>query len=1057
MEIGLSPELVKAERRQITVMFCDMVGSTALSASLDPEDMRDLLMTYREVCAAAVKKFGGYVAQYLGDGVLVYFGFPKAHEGDVENSVRAAQAVVQGLARQRGPKIEVQIAIATGTVVVGDVIAQNTAERDIAIGETPNLAARLIGLAGPGDIVISERTWRLLPDLFDFEDLGENTLKGFTHPVRAWKVVGEPKARSFSHVVHNREHQIPLVAREKEIETLDNLWRKASAGEGQVVMIAGEAGIGKSRLARDFEKLVSAEGQRSRVAKLYCSDNSQTSTLRPFSDHILLEANVQNKEREQDKARKIRDYLAETIRASGADIDLLMEFLSIVTRPSPTSSLHSPEARKLRAFEVLEALTCRASPDEPLLMIVEDLHWSDATTLELLERILIDRVPGLPIMVILTARTEFLPNLPQQPHITTLLVNRFTPEEAALFLERMTADGTLPEAVHKQIIERSDAIPLFLEEVCKATRENIALNRRAHGVGATQSAAAASVPTSLASSLMERLDRLGPVKQVAQVASAIGQVFSGNTLEHIGLLEPEELHEALDQLVQAEIIIPKQKSTEPTYVFKHALVQDAAYSSMLRGERRDLHVKLAAILEDEQAGSAIGQPELIALHCERGGLPGKAIQYWRLAGARARERSANSDAIAHFTNGLELLSEIQNEDITSEIEIELRTNLALALSAVHGGGSKEVGENYSRARSLSGYNAGTVEHFPVMIGCWNNSFASGHINEALSISEEILRIADRKNDASYALEANRVRGMTLFYNGDFLGARDRILSVLGLHDREHHKQHALRFGLDPLVCCHAYLSYAHLFLGQADEARRSGDEGIAEAERINHPYSIAFALAFAAFVRVNLELPDEALDLANRAIGHAVESEFQFFANQQRVVKTWAELQTDAGTVVDMQAAVETFLSSSTNIGSTRIMSMMAEASLSHGENGYARKMLDRALNSAVTNGEMFYLAEIRRLQAEQAYLSDPAGAMGACCDLLTKSLNIADEQSGAIWVRRTAQTILRMHGARVAVEKAERSGNGLDFNSFTAEEGELAARMAAAREMVGAMQAAFS
>ncbi|MEM8842843.1 MAG: hypothetical protein AAGD47_13815 [Pseudomonadota bacterium] len=668
----------------------------------------------------------------------------------------------------------------------------------------------------------------------------------------------------------------------------------------------------------------------------------------------------------------------------------------------------------------------------------------------MLERILIERVPGLRLLVILTARPEFLPNWPEGDHISTLIVERFTPDEAERFLAGITTGLALPKSLRQEIIERSDSIPLFLEEVCKATSENIADMSRTHGRGVSQSITAVNVPTSLAGSLMERLDRLGPVKQVAQVAAAIGQVFSGSTLANVGLLPDDELQPALDQLVQAEIILPRQKSADPTYVFKHALVQDAAYASMLRGERKDLHLKLAAILEDEQRGSRISQPELIALHCARGGLPAKAVGYWRIAGERARGRSANSDAIAHFGNALELLDALADAEALEEIEIELRTNLALALSAVHGGGSREVGENYTRARSLSSYNAGSAEHFPVMIGCWNNSFAAGQINDAMSLSEEVLRIADRKNDPSYAVEANRIRGMTQFYNGDFIGARESIRAVIDLHDREDHKKHALRFGLDPLVCCHAYLSYAYLFLGQREDALRSSNEAIAEAERIAHPYSNAFALAFAAFVRVNLELHEEALDLANRVIGYAIEGEFQFFERQQKVVKAWAEVQTGTAGVVNMRAAVDAFLGSSTNIGSTRIMSMMAEASLLDGAHDHARQMLDQARDAATQKGETFYLAEIHRLQAELTLAELGRDRLGAACDDLATALDFAEAQNAAIWIWRTARTVSRLHAVTLPASQLEMPD--LAFEDFASDEAAIAARLTGSRALMGEM-----
>lgn len=1047
-EIG---QKAKSELRQLTVMFCDLVDSTQLSTQLDPEDMRDLLLRYREICAGEVKASGGFVAKYLGDGIVSYFGYPQAFESDVGNCLRSAQSIMRELDRFNDQRMRARIGVATGDVVVGDLVAGHTTEHDIAIGPTPNLAARLVSLGQPGEIIASGETRKLAGDQFNYEKMADNDLKGFAEPTTAWRVTKAANFDMLSPAVRKRGHSVPLIGREKEMEKLASLWRQARAGQGQAVLITGEAGIGKSRLASDFCDELTRGDDAPGLVRLYCSDIGRNSPFRPIASDILTMSKLTGEMSEAEAVRQIGAYLKEATSASETEVSLLREFLSL-NRVRRSVSVN--EANMARILDLLERYLTRMSPNQPAILVIEDIHWSDSATLELLERLLLERLGTLPLLVILTARTEFLPNWPNARPISSIEVGPLSEAESARFLDHIEAAASLPEDIRRQVIEHSNANPLFLEEICKATSENLSRlvrnpvsRKRAGG-----SHPVSRVPISLASLLMARLDRLGAVKEVAQVASVVGQVFSANTLSRLCSKSARELDDALAQLISADLIIRREKTVEPNYVFKHALTRDAAYFSMLRKERVRLHARLAVTMENELADSPESQPELIARHYELGGLPEKAIENWRLAGDLARDRSANSDAIIHFTSAIELLDEMPKEKTRDETEIELRTKLALALTAVHGAGSEEVGYNYSRSRSLSAYKADSEKHFPIMIGVWSNSFMGGDLNDAHSVTEEIMQIADSKDDASYALEANRVRGMTLFYRGNFSGALTHIARTLDLYDPHHHQRHALRFGLDPLVCCKAYLSYAQLFLGYTKEAIATSEQSVAEAKRTGHPYSQAFALAFAALVRVNLEMPREAGRLAQETIDCAGKSDIQFFAKQQEVVKAWAHTLNDPSAIAEMASRADAFLTSHTSIGATRVMCMMADVSLRHGRPSDAQTMLTRALDKAKHKGETYYLAEIYRLQAELLWAKQECEGTGAICAHLERAIDTAEEQKAAIWIRRTMQSAHRLHGL-IAGHETAFSASFPDLNNFTADEADLSKRVAYCRRLIDIMR----
>ena len=1047
-----SPSLAEsesAERRQLTVMFCDLVGSTELSERYDPEDMRDLLATYRQTCVSVIDRFGGFVARYIGDGILVYFGYPRAHEYQVERAARAGLDIVGAF---EGPAdsvvgseqlpLNVRVGIATGTVVVGDIVSEGTKEHHAVVGQTPNLAARLMTLAEPGSVVIEEATEHLLQDLFELTDLGKHELRGFAQPVHAWRIVGESAIKTPSHALYSRAHLTPLIAREDEVERLSRRWEEARAGRGQVVLISGEAGIGKSRLVRHFRDLIDQDNQSYALVRAYCSSSHQSSALFPIISQILYDARIDVSDSNDAKLEKIEKYLSKNGAYSDSAIRLVCDLLAVDGGERYPPLDLSPDAHKSKTFEFLEQRICDQALKQPVLLILEDLHWCDPTTLELLDRLILDRVQSLPILILLTFRTEFRSPWPDEHYITDIRVKRLSPTDCETFVSELAFHRRLPSDVMAEIIVKSDRIPLFIEEVYKATTDDLTLSDEGDRYVSRYSAASIIVPSSLSDSLMARLDRLGSVKQIAQVASVIGRDITYELIEDVSQTNSNSLHSLLDQLVIAEILRQRPVGPVTTYEFKHALLQDAAYSSLLTRERTKLHARIAKVLERKHPQRVEREPELLAHHCAKGGLAERAVDYWHKAGEHARETSANSEAIDHVSQGLELLKTLPDSPENAQREMDLRTCLALALTALHGAGADEVGANYSRARVLSQTGGDISKNFAVLVGCWLNSFIRAELYEAQVLSSELEELATRKEDAAYLVEANRVRGMTMLYSGDFSASRAYTESALAQHDPEQHRLHAVRYGLDPRICCESYLAYALWFLGYPEEAVQRSREAVAAAEALGHPYTHAFSLAFAAFLHQHLELKEQTRELAVRAIEISEENEFQFWDRQQTILRLWSDAErcrTDAG-MAELREALDLYLGRGSVLESTRFLSLLAEVYVNNGRVDESLTMLERATNMANKTGEQFYLAEIHRLRAVACLAQGGDGAVDDACKNFRSSLDTAEDQNAASWQLKTAKSVAtsclalgeQEDRASGLLEMCGRFDGGLDLTDVT-------------------------
>jgi class 3 adenylate cyclase len=688
-----------AERRQLTVMFCDLVGSTALSARLDPEDLRSVIGAYHRCCTELVERSGGFVAKFMGDGVLAYFGYPQAHEHDAERAVHAALNLVEAvpkLATPAGSPLQVRIGIATGLVVVGDLIGAGAAQEQAVVGETTNLAARLQALAEPGAVVIASSTRQLTGGLFEYRDLGSVALKGFAESVPAWQVVGAGAAESRFEAL--RATTTPLVGREEEIELLLRRWAQAKRGDGQVVLICGEPGIGKSRISQTVVERIGGEPYTR--LRYFCSPYHQDSALYPSITQLERAAGFRREDTADQRLDKLEAVLAQGTNDLSEAVPLLADLLSIPTGNRYPPLNLTPQKRKEKTLHAQLAQVEGLAAQQPVLMAWEDVHWSDPTTGESLD-LLIDRVATLRVLVIITFRPEFAPPWIGRPHVMLITLSRLPPRRRAQMIGYMTGGKALPKEIADQIVDRTDGVPLFVEELTKAVIESGIVTDAGDRYAAAGPVGPLAIPTSLHASLLARLDRLAPTREVAQIGAALGRSFSYELISAVTQMPRQQIDDALAQLVTAELIFRRGTPPDAEYTFKHALVQDAAYSTLLRSRRQQIHARITATLERQFPEIAAAQPALMAQHCAEAGLNEQAIVNWHKAGQQAVSRCAMTEAVAQLQKGLNQLASLPDNSRREALELDLKIALGPALIATRGYSSPEAGDTFTRASALA--------------------------------------------------------------------------------------------------------------------------------------------------------------------------------------------------------------------------------------------------------------------------------------------------------------------------------------------------------------------
>src|SRR5499427_4661178 len=825
----------EAERRQLTVMFCDLVGSTALSARLDPEDLRGIIAAYHGCCTELVERNAGFVAKYMGDGVLAYFGYPQAHEHDAERAVRAGLALVEAVQKLRaapGVPLQARVGIATGLVVVGDLIGTGAAQEQAVVGETPNLAARLQALAEPGAVVIAPSTRQLTGGLFEYRDLGTVALKGFAESVRAWQVLGAGTTVSRFEALHATT--TPLVDRHEEIDLLLRRWDQAKRGEGCVVLISGEPGIGKSRIAQTIMERISNE-PHTRL-RSFCSPHHQDSALYPTITRLERAAGFRREDTAEQRLDKLEQMLGQATNDLADAVALLAALLSIPTgdRYSPLDL--SPQKQKEKTLDALLAQIEGLAAKRPVLMVSEDVHWKDPTSLELLD-LTVDRVASLSVLLIITYRPEFIPPWTGRSHVTLLSLNRLPLRHRTEMITHVTGGKVLPKEIANQIMDRTDGIPLFIEELTKAVVESGVLTETGDGYGVVGPVAPLAIPTTLHASLLARLDRLAPTREVAQTAAALGRKFTYELISAVAAMSKPQLDDALAQLVTAELIFQRGTPPDAEYTFKHALVQDAAYSTLLREPRSALHSRIVATFEDHFPETLVAQPALLAQHCAKGRLADKAVAYWRKAGQQAMARWATMEAEESYRQALMMLNALPESSERDTRELELCSALVCALQRTRGYSAPQTVEAGARLRVLAEKLGNLSQIVRQETRTWGAVLTNGNYASAAAIADHILDLAQRQgHDTEHLALALNAQVQTRFYGGDLVGAEEQFARLSELIRTAGLRQAA---GITPITI--GVIGLGAWILGRADSAHERIARAVAFARDSKQPFDLAMA------------------------------------------------------------------------------------------------------------------------------------------------------------------------------------------------------------------------
>jgi class 3 adenylate cyclase len=845
----------EAERRQLSVMFCDLVGSTPLSTRFDPEDLREIVGAYHRCVADTVARFAGFVAKYMGDGVLVYFGYPEAHEDDAERAARAGLAVIDAVGRLATQEpLNVRLGIASGLVVVGDLIGTGAAQEHGVVGETPNLAARLQTLADPGSLVIADSTRRQVGTLFEIEDLGPQPLAGFAEPQRAWRVLGE--SGEVSRFEALRSGAAPMVGRHEELELLLRRWEQAKTGEGRVVLVSGEPGLGKSRLTAAIAERVEAE-PHTRL-RWFCSPHHQDSALYPTIVQLERAAGFGREDSPDQKLAKLSALLAPD--ADSADeLALVAELLSL---PSRAAELNlSPQRKREQLFEALLRQLGALARANPMLAIFEDAHWIDPTSRELLD-LMVDRVRHLPVVLVITFRPEFEAPWGGQPHVTNLSLNRLGGRDAAALVLGLAGNKLLGSEVVEEIVERTDGVPLFVEELTKAVIERAEQDRQVGAVLSADPLPALSVPPTLHASLIARLDRIGgAAREVAQIGAVLGREFSYELIESVAQRSSAELQDALSRLTEAGLLFCRGVAPNSSYLFKHALVQDAAYGTLLRARRQELHARVAAVLETDFSDLVERQPELLAHHLTGAAQTERAVVQWLVAGQFAAARLAPREAIGHFDRGLFLLGSLPEGAARDAQEVELQLARGLSLFTTEGFASEAAARPYTRARELAERRNDGRQLIVAIYGQWQRTATVGNVAGASPLSEKLLALtAAATTDSGLRLQAHHSAWTTCLFGGEPAIGREHCEAGRRLYDIEAHRSHRLLFGgHDPGVCARQIGGQVEWLLGFPDTALATAREATDLAEQLHHPLSLEMAMTFKAILHLDRHEPELAL------------------------------------------------------------------------------------------------------------------------------------------------------------------------------------------------------
>lgn len=991
----------EGERRQLTVLFVDLVGSTALSSMLDPEDLRELMRGYQDGVSAAIREAGGFVAKYLGDGILAYFGYPQAREDAAEQAVRAGLAAIaasNAITPAKGGTLKVRVGIATGPVVVGDIVGEGLAREVNVTGETPNLAARLLDIADPGQVVIADATRRLIGNLFDVQPLGPRTLKGLAEPVAVYAVLDvRPVVSRFEAVRAARQGR--FVGRGQDVGLLQDRWEHAKAGEGQVVLLSGEAGIGKSRICDAFYERIAGEPHH-RI-RFQCSPQHTHSPLHPVIVQLTYATKIQLADDPETKAEKLAGSLGRGTNEARALI------LSLLGGPRPEdsrlASLDSGRRRQL-TLEALADQLAVLTAERPTLLLLEDAHWIDPSTQDLMT-LMVERAATMALLVVVTHRPEYLPPWSANPIATQLALNRL-PRAQVIGLLASLAGKPLPEAVVDHIVARTDGIPLYVEEMFGALREGGILAERDEGYFIARPLDGVAVPITLQDSLMARLDRPGSAKEVAQIGAVIGREFSHEILAAVAGIDQSALASGLGDLVAAGLIFARGAAPATTYTFKHALVQDAAYGSLLRRRRQELHRRIAEWVEAELPALVDQQPELIAHHYTEAESIGPAIRLWTKASETSIARSANAEAVHQAQRGLSLVPRMPDGPPRWRIELALQSNLSLALSQLHGSATPKLLPVFVRARLLSEQ----LDDLPSLIRTlrrqgsfhgWRSEYSA-----ARRLGEDLTRIDDRNSQ----MLGHTLIGWCFHWLGEYVPGVTHFESA---HELYRPEERDVDVTLSQVMSW-SFLAKGRFILGYPDRAAAASEAILAEARGWKVQFTLCQALFLAALLDLYRRSDAEARAKLEEMIPMASALGFRSWSAQGRVA--YAVLQSRSGDTGGGLATAREAYAEIRALGQTCWQTgftlFLAECCERMGEIDEAFGHLAAALEAASITGERWNLPELHRVRGEWLITHDRGGAAEAEA-LFRRAIEVAQAQESRIWELRAACSLGRLLQSR--------------------------------------------
>jgi class 3 adenylate cyclase/predicted ATPase len=996
-----------AERRHLTVMFCDLVGSTALSTRYDPEDLRAIISTYHRCCTELVERNGGFVAKYMGDGVLTYFGYPQAHEHDAERAVRTALNLVEAvpkIATNAGSPLQVRVGIATGLVVVGDLIGAGSAQEQAVVGETPNLAARLQALAEPGAVVIASSTRRLIGGRFEYRDLGAVALKGFAESMPAFHVLGAGAAESRFEAL--RATSTPLIGRDEEIEILLRRWGRVKHGEGCVVLISGEPGIGKSRLADTILERLSNE-PHARL-RYFCSPHHQDSALYPSITQLERAAGFQREDTANQRLDKLEAVLAQGSNDLSEAVPVLADLLSIPTCGRYPTLVLTPQKRKEKTLGAQLAQVEGLASHQPVLMLWEDVHWSDPTTRESLD-LLIDRVPTLRVLMIITFRPEFAPPWIARPQVTMLSLNRLSRRLRAEMIAYVASGKALPKEVTDQIVDRTDGVPLFIEELTKTILESGIGTEAGDHYALRESAAPRAIPTTLHASLLARLDRLASARGVAQIGAALGRQFSHELISAVATMPQQQIDDALTRLVNAELIFRRGIPPDAEYTFKHALVQEAAYSTLLRSQRQVIHGRIATTLEDKFSEMATAQPAMLARHCAEAGLIEKAVGYRLKAGQQAIVAGlAMIEAVAQLNQGLDLLNRLPEGSERDQYEISLQVALGAAFIATKGFGAFEVERSYERARELCRQHIDHPEFPAVLCGLSMHYMHRSGTPGNDDVNRELLCVAQQRQDATTRAVAYWRLAVSALHSGNQQLAIAHFEQAIAFSDRAE-RPRFISF-TDIRVSSLNFIALSSLWRGELDEAVAYGRAGLAAAHELGHPYTLSLIFHLNCWLHHHLGDSRTVRERAETALKLTAEHGFSMLEMCAAFWQGWALAAAGDETAgsAQMRDGVATLRALGIVNQRPFFLGLLAGTRTQANDPDEALPLLTEALALIERTQERWFEAELHRLRAE-ALLAGSPDDLAEAEDCLLRALAVAQAQDTKFWELRAATTLARL------------------------------------------------